>query len=190
MRKIIFAVLCSVAQVSVADWGLNNEASTLSFISTKNASVTEVHTFKELSGRVENNGAAALKISLDSVETHIPVRNDRMKQFLFETDLFKEALVELTIDPDKIQSLVPGSRINMPVKAKLSLHGSTQDIGTRLRVVKMQNNGLEVSTIEPIILSIGLFDLQSGLDKLKEIAKLGSITPSVPVALNLVFDPQ
>lgn len=190
MRKIIFAVLCAAAQISVADWRLNNEASALSFISTKNASVTEVHSFKELSGNVKNNGEATLSINLESVETHIPVRNDRMKQFLFETELFKEALVELKIEPAKIHALGPGDRVDVPVNAKLSLHGRAQDIDVRLRVLKTQNNGLEVSTLEPIIISAGLFDLQAGLDKLKEIAKLVSITASVPVALNLVFDPQ
>ena len=188
MRKVIFAVLLSMTQMSVADWGLNNKASTLSFISTKNASVTEVHTFKELSGSVKNNGKAVLRISLDSVETNIPIRNDRMKQFLFETDRFKDATVELQVDPEKIQSLEAGVSADVPVKGKLNLHGITQEIEARLRVVKMKNNGLEVSTVEPILVSAGLYGMQSGLDKLKEIAKLTSITTTVPVAMNLVFE--
>ena len=190
MRKIIFAVLCLMAQWAVADWQLNNKASTLNFISTKNASVTEVHTFKKLSGGVKNNGEAILNISLDSVETNIPIRNERLKQFLFEIDVSSEASVVLDIDPDKVQALAPGSQIDLPVKAKLSLHGVSQAIDTRLRVVKLQNNGIAVSTTAPIILSTGAFGFQSGLDKLKEIAKLDSITTAVPVTMNLVFDWQ
>ncbi|MGR9117210.1 MAG: YceI family protein [Gammaproteobacteria bacterium] len=190
MKKIFFVVLFLVSQVSVADWRLNDKVSALSFISTKNASVTEVHSFKELSGSVKDNGEAMLKIGLESVETNIPIRNDRMKQFLFETDRFKEAMVELKVDPAKIKELAVGEWVDMPVKAKLALHGVTQEIDAKLRVVKMQNNGIVVSTIEPVILSIDMFGLQSGLEKLKEIAKLGSITTTVPVALNLAFEAE
>lgn len=188
MRKYIFAVLLLVAQLSVADWKLNNKASTLSFVSTKNASISEVNTFTNLSGEVKKNGATTLKISLNSVETNISIRNDRMKQFLFETDRFKEAVIETTVDLSKVDALLPGSSIDMAVKASLSMHGVTEDVDAKLRVIKLQNDGIAVSTVEPIIISTGLFGFQPGLDKLKEIAKLDSITTTVPVSLNLKFD--
>ncbi|MGR9052299.1 MAG: YceI family protein [Gammaproteobacteria bacterium] len=190
MRKLVFTFLLFTTQIAAADWQLNNSASSLNFISTKNSAITEIHSFKTLSGQVKDNGEAKLSIYLDSVESKIPIRNERMRQFLFETDRFKIATVALKIDPNTLVKLRPGDRTEVPLMAQLNLHGESQDIEAHLRVVKLQNNSLVVSTIEPIILLPSVFELQLGLDKLKEIAKLSTITTSIPVTFSLVFDLQ
>ena len=143
-----------------------------------------------MSGTLTNEGDAKLIIELKSVETNIPVRNDRMKQFLFEVDRFPEALVELKIDKNKLSTLNTGAAVDMNVKAMLKLHGGTQDLTAKLRVVKIQDNALQVTTMEPVVLNLVPLGLQAGLDKLKEIAKLDSITATVPVTLTLVFNRQ
>ena len=113
-----------------------------------------------------------------------------MKQFLFEVDRFPEALVELKIDKNKLSTLNTGAAVDMNVKAMLKLHGGTQDLTAKLRVVKIQDNALQVTTMEPVVLNLVPLGLQAGLDKLKEIAKLDSITATVPVTLTLVFNRQ
>ena len=78
-------ILCVfIAPTCVADWVLDSENSHLSFVSIKNGVVAEVHRFDTLRGGVNDNGTAALKIGLASVETNIPIRNDRIKSMLFD----------------------------------------------------------------------------------------------------------
>ena len=66
-----------------ADWTVAPEQSSLHFMSTKNAQVTEVHAFEALSGSVSDNGKLMIEVPLSSVDTNIPIRNTRMQEKLF-----------------------------------------------------------------------------------------------------------
>ena len=50
-----------------ADWTVAPEQSSLHFMSTKNAQVTEVHAFEELSGSVSDSGQLMIEVPLRSV---------------------------------------------------------------------------------------------------------------------------
>ena len=63
---------------ALADWQLNNDESSLTFVSTKASTVAEVLTFNSLQGRVTEGGMAELTIDLDSVDTAIELRDQRM----------------------------------------------------------------------------------------------------------------
>lgn len=190
MKKLVLVVSILFSQTLFADWVLNEKLSSLSFVTTKNASVTEKHTFKKMEGSLNPDGLANLTIKLDSVETGVPIRNDRMKELLFQVDRFPEAVVELKVDKKQLDSLKLGQIIDLPVGANLKLHGIEQAIEAKLRVIKLVNEGLTVSTAEPILLNTDLFGLKAGVEKLREIVNLQSITGVVPVTLNLVFDLQ
>ena len=68
-----------------ADWTLDNAGSRLSFVSIKATNVAEVHTFDALSGSVGGDGHARVVIQLASVNTLIPIRDERMREMLFQT---------------------------------------------------------------------------------------------------------
>ena len=85
-RWALMLCLTLLTQPALADWTLDNERSIVNFISIKNASIGEVHRFRSLAGSVSDDGAVRLVIDLDSVETLIPIRNQRMRELLFETD--------------------------------------------------------------------------------------------------------
>ncbi len=188
MKRVIFIGLLLVSQYVRAGWELNNEQSTLAFLSTKNDKVTEVHGFRSMAGSLTDDGAAVLKIDLNSVETGIPVRNDRMRQFLFQTDEYAVAEIKLTTDKLKLDELQVGSVQRVPVQASLNLHGISKELKTSLLVIGLKDSAIYVASVNPIILQVVDFDLLNGLDKLKEIAKLSSIDTSVPVTFNLIFD--
>ena len=82
---LYFWVLFLFSTPLFPDWNLVNEESRINFISIKASDIAEIHTFKELSGSVKNNGQAQVVINLSSSETLIPIRNERMGNLLFET---------------------------------------------------------------------------------------------------------
>ena len=81
---------------------LDTLRSSLYFVSAKNSHVVETHTFTALSGAISEEGVATLRITLDSVESGIAIRNERMRNMLFETLTFSEAVVSLPVDLDAL----------------------------------------------------------------------------------------
>lgn len=82
VRAIIIAFCCSlsIAMPALAAWQLDNEKSTLSFISIKKNDIAEVHQFNSLSGEVDQSEIKFV-IDLASVDTKIALRDQRMRDF-------------------------------------------------------------------------------------------------------------
>ena len=168
-------------------WTLDNTASELRFVTTKNTNVAEVQQFKRLSGEVGAGGAVKLVIDLASVETQIPLRNERLQTMLFEVARFPTAQFDATIDMSLANALEPGASIDIETTGKLSLHGQTQDANASLRVVKLRGDRLLVTTRAPILVNAAKYELGAGVEKLREIMGLPNIVGTVPVNFALVF---
>jgi len=190
MRKIatLTALTCLVAGAANADWMVNNDASRLSFVSTKAGAVAEVHTFKELTGRIEENGHVDITIHLASVDTMIPLRDERMREMLFQTASFPTASVLATLDMAEIAAIAPGTSRTMTVNAQLKLHGTTLDLPLELVVAKLSRTRMLVTTLKPVIVNAGQVGLEAGVEELRNVAGLPSISPAVPVSLVLGLD--
>ena len=188
MKKLLLLALLGVSPLAAADWQLNPKDSALNFLSTKNASVTELHAFQSLSGEWVGD-KAKLTIDLASVETQVPIRNERMKEHLFEIQQHPQATVELTLDAKALEAIQPsGSLVDVPVVARVDMHGVKKDLNAKLRLIKLTEHKLLATTLEPVLLNPADFSMQAGLNKLLEIAKLTSITSTVPVTFSLVFE--
>jgi len=183
-RATAAALLIAASTVAQADWTLDAGASRLSFISTKNASKAEVHYFREMSGAVTDNGDARVEVPLDSVETAIPIRNERMREFLFETADFPSLAVTASVDP-ALLGTAGAQRGAVPVT--VSLHGQAASYEAAVIVARDKDGSLTVATSEPIIVNAADFELGAGIAKLQELAGLDSISTAVPVSARLVF---
>ncbi len=170
-----------------AQWQLENDHSSLNFISIKKTSIAEVHQFKKMSGSVSDEGDIHLVIDLSSVETQNDIRNERLKAMLFEVAQFPTAEFNGNIDMSKVNALKVGETLDMPVNGKLSMHGVTQDSKTILHMVKLRGNQIQVATKLPIILNADSYGLAAGIEKLQEAAGLPVISAAVPVTFDLVF---
>ena len=125
-----------------------------------------------------------LKIDLDRIETNVPIRNDRVKELLFETGKFPTADISLNLDKQRIQQLNAGKPVIWRVKAALNLHGITKTVEAEVNAVLLKSGDLMVNTVQLIIVPVADFNLTDGLAKLKSIAT------SVPVTFNLRFQKQ
>lgn len=89
-------------------WVLDGDRSQVSFITVKAGQVAEVHHFAELSGSVSADGGATVEIDLASVETNVDIRNERMRDILFQVAEFPQAEVSATLDPAVFAGLSVG----------------------------------------------------------------------------------
>lgn len=176
-----------LSNLAMADWSLNNGASTLSFVSTKAEHVAEVHTFDVLSGEIADDGSVSVTIELASVNTLIPIRNERMQAMLFETNLFPEATIEANIDLDALAAMPPGGSETMQLNFSLSMRDTSRSYTADVMVTRLED-ALVATTLKPIVVTADDFGLQTGVEALREVAGLPSISRAVPVSFTVLFD--
>lgn len=183
-----FAVVVFIAAPAWADWTLNNEQSQLSFISIKKGDVAEVHRFDQLSGSFGGKGNVELTIQLASVDTAIPIRDERMREMLFNTKAFPTASLSAKVDAAKVLELDAGEMLVTTLQGQLSLHGQSNPVTAELVVARLAAGKLLVSSRKPLIVQAGDFDLLEGVEKLREVAGLSSISRAIPVSFVLTFE--
>lgn len=190
-RIILRSALALVAIIALpafaaGDWQLQPDDSSLAFVSVKNGSVAETHSFTDFSGRVDDDGAR-LVVELASAETGIPIRNDRMREFLFEIADHPQALFTTSMDAQSMDELAPGQSRRIEVTGQLELHGEKQELGAAVQITRAGPERMVLSTVKPILISADAFTLGEGVAKLRDIAGLESITPMIPVTFSLTF---
>jgi polyisoprenoid-binding protein YceI len=187
--KILALILTLTASFSVlAQWQLNNNLSSLSFVSVKKGEIAEAHQFKELSGWLNDKGMAKVSIDLSSVSTGIEIRDQRLVTMFFDAEQYPEAIFSATIAPEFIENLSVGTSQSYPLVGELSLRGEQKVFTIDTIVSRIADRKIIVSSVKPVIMQVSDFGLTSGLAKLAEVAQLPSITGAVPVSFVLSFE--
>ena len=189
-RAIAASVLLCVSSLASAQWQIDNDSSTVNFISIKKDLVAETHSFGSLAGHIGDDGAVELAIDLDSVEPLIPIRNERMRELLFETRQYPTASVSAQVDPAMIASALAGDVLATTVQVGLSLHGQDALVEVPVQVSAQAGAFISVVSTRPVIINAANFGLDGGIVALREIAGLNAIASAVPVTLNLRFVPD
>ncbi len=171
-----------------ADWTLDMENSGLSYGSIKKNSIGESNHFKSMAGRITDKGEVTLLIDLASVETWVDIRNERMKEFFFQTREFPVATLRGQIDMGKFKDLKTGGQQPFDVTLDFDLHGQGQTIEAELVIMRLTENTVVVVPSGIIFIDAENFNLLSGLKKLQNLAKLPSISSSIPIIFRLTFN--
>ncbi len=186
MTLLVALLLASTAQ---AHWFLNNDASSLSFVTVKAEHVAEVHTFDSLSGTIGDDGEVEVAIQLLSVNTMIPIRDERMQEMLFETTLFPQATINATINLEALTNMSAGAYVMRQIDFELALHGEAVKLAAEVQITRT-TEGVVVSTLKPIVVMADWFALATGVERLREVAGLPGISRAVPVNFTLVFEQE
>lgn len=187
LTALIVALSLSSISAYAADWVIDSSGSQLNFISIKKMNIAEVHQFKQLQGSYDSKGNFVLDIDLASVDTQVPIRDDRMKKELFEVSKFSTAKLTAMIDTDLIDAIAEGASERFTFDAKLDLHGVTKPITLDVVVTRLVGAKLSVVSAKPVIINADDFELASGINKLMELASLPSISHVVPVSFYLTL---
>ena len=185
--SILSALLFLFGPAAWAQWELDSDRSSINFVSVKNSSVGEVHSFGSLVGFIGDDGNVKVVIDLDSVDTLIEIRDERMRELLFESGKFPSAQVTAQVEPAVLDGLREGGTVNLDLPLELSLHGISKPLLAPVVAVADGAGGVRVYTASPVLLSADDFGLVAGVNALREIAGLKAISTSVPVTVNLVF---
>lgn len=186
-KHLALASLMLLPVSALADWQLIGNESSINFVSVKKSQIAETHHFKGLSGKIADDGKASVKIDLASLETNIPIRNERMQQMLFDTAKYASASINTQVDVDKLMALKPGQTMTIDSKVTVDLHGQQQTEPATLQVTGLQGDRILVTTSSAILLHAGNYQLLEGVERLRKIAGLDSISPIIPVTAKLVY---
>ena len=189
MMKTRFALACAAAVLlsptALADWRVG-PGSQLQFVSIKNNTIGEVSHLETLAGKVTEAGEVEVRVALDSVETNIGIRNERMKKMLFEVGLYPEAVITAQLDAEAVAAMSDGGVTN--VALQIDLHGQTVTKDALLTVA-VTDQGVSATTAQPILLTAAEFGLESGVAALQEVAGLNAISRVIPVTVALQLVP-
>ena len=180
----LLLLLSSPAQ---AHWNLNNELSQLNFISIKATHIAEVHSFKELSGSVTPEGVISLEINMASLDTLIPIRDERMGRLLFNITEFPTATFAGQIAPEQMAAIAVGSAGVGDIEGSLTIRDKSQPVSTQILITRIDKRSVQVTTLKPILLNAAILGLGDGVEALREVAGLPSISHAVPVTFTLTF---
>ncbi|MFL2502588.1 MAG: YceI family protein [Luminiphilus sp.] len=183
--SLFVAVLVSAAP-AWAEWQVADNSS-IQFVSIKNNTIGEVSHFDMISGTVGDQGAVEVRVALDSVETNIGIRNDRMKKMLFEVGLYPEAEITAQLSPETTAVLGSSSGAVVPVVLQIDLHGQVVSKDAVLTVSATHAGGFSATTSQPILLNAAEFDLEDGVAALQSVAGLNAISRVIPVTVSLNF---
>lgn len=191
MKSRIALVLASLIACApgYGAWTLVGPESMVSFVSVKAGDIAEAHWFKEVSGSIDDDGSASVVIQLASVDTMIPVRDERMREMLFKTDAFPTATLSTRIDMQAMSGIEQGRTRTMATELMLDLNGQEVPLTAEVAVSHAGDSTYIVSSRKPIILNAASVGLIDGIEALREVAGLPSISKAVPVSFVLTFKP-
>jgi hypothetical protein len=188
MAKLYLALLVAcLALPARAAWYLDNESSRLSFISTHSGNLSEVHRFLTLHGQIGADGRARLRIELDSLSTGIPLRDERLRAMLFDTERLPEAQIAARVNLALLTDLAPGAQLELRLPLTLTLNERARQLEAELLVTRLDDRRFQVVSLAPLVLHAEDFALAGGIEALRKVADLSAISLSVPVGAVLIF---
>ena len=186
MKRLFLSFLMTMGSVfAFAGWEVDPTGSHIGFASVKNDLIAENHTFTEVTGRVSVAGEANIKVTLASVETLIPLRNERMQTMLFNIAKFPQATITSEVPVNELSLMATGESSVLDIELLIDLHGKELKKSVPVKVTSIGDNGFEVSSLGPIIVHASQFALSDSVDALRKIAGLQSIDLMVPVTFDL-----
>jgi polyisoprenoid-binding protein YceI len=179
-----------MSNFAFANWLLDNDKSQVSFVSIKKDTIAEAHHFTAIEGKLNDKGEFNVYIDLASVETYIPIRNQRLTSLLFEVNTFPKAVLTANLKPSLAILKKPGSYVLKGISAELDFHGNKKSLSIDVLVNSNKSGDLTLASFNPVIINSGDFGVTEGVKQLQELAGLPSIATAIPVSFALTLNKQ
>ena len=180
-------LLSGVAGNIQASWTLQPSSSHIHFLSIKATHIGEVHSFTKFKGSVQDNGLARIQIDLSSVDTLIPIRNERMRNLLFAINEHPTATINTKISIAEFKDMKIGSEVGTQIEADLEFKGTNNQVIADIIVSRQNESTFTIQSRSPLLLSATDLGIIDGIEKLREIAGLTNISFSIPASFRLTF---
>ena len=106
---------------------------------------------------------------------------------LFETGTYPVATITAILDREDVAALQSKATSTLQLPITIELHGQQANATVPVLVTRSADR-ITVSSQRPVIIQASTFKLAAGIEALRKIAGLQSITLSVPVSFSLNFE--
>ncbi|WP_163833641.1 YceI family protein [Spartinivicinus ruber] len=180
----------AVSQVQAA-WLVQSENSKVNFITekifTNDKSVKETQLISGVAGEVDNQKQAEIKIDLATIDTKIPVRNDRIKKWVLDITNYRYATVKADLSAINEQKIAVGDSKQMAVDGSLTIREATLPIQLFVKVTKNSATHYSVVSYKDTSININQYGGEDGIQKMTQVMGLKSINPVVSVKWELTL---
>jgi hypothetical protein len=111
-----------------------------------------------------------------------------MLAHLFESAKYAEITATANIKPQLVQDMAVGSNQQLKTDLTVTIREQSQTFATELSVSKLTDGRIVVSTVAPVLVNAVNYQLDAGVAKLKDIAKLQRIEMIVPVTFQVTLN--
>ncbi len=194
MKKARFIAACFVACLAAApltvaaEWAVVPERSEITYLSSKMtgnfSTVFENNRFTVFSGSISAAGEVRLEVDLNSVNTGVAIRDERVKEHVFDVKNHPRAMIGLSVGAIGDKPYPPG--YTQKVEASLTMRGVTGRVKGEVSVVRI-GGGLLIQTVSPILVNAADYGVTEGFETLKDFVKLFNIPTTIPVSFKLFF---
>ena len=157
-------------------------------MSIKKGNIAQTHSFSDISGSITAS-KAVLVIKPDSIDSRVPIRDERMREFLFETNLYPRIVVSIALDKS-LDKLLESRTIAITLPATLEMHGQQAEVNIHARVTQVDDSTLLVTSTSSVLVKATTFNMVEGIQKLSNLVNGLEIAEMVPVNFSLVFTKQ
>lgn len=163
---------------------VDSNNSVVNFSTIKKQYVVDPAVFEGITGSISNSGQAEININLSSIDTNIPIRDQRLKALFFKVAKFPQATIKATIDMKKIKSIRYYKRMEIP--AILEFYGVSKEIKLEVLIAKVYKKKLLITSMKPIIINAKDYGVPA--KNLVALSKtVGGLSLSEEVAVNFVL---
>ncbi|MDX3774519.1 YceI family protein [Chromatiaceae bacterium AAb-1] len=187
MKGIALLGLVVSSFAASANWQLDNSQSSLDFVSVKNDIIAETSQFSQLEGEWLPDGSVNITIPVSSLQTHVPIRDERIWEFVLDAEKFPKITATAKVSPETVSKLAAGQSTTLETSVGVTLLTETVPVNAKIKITRLTTDTILVNTIAPLMLNTDSFTLTAGVSKLQQLAGLTSISPLVPVNFSVTF---
>lgn len=169
-------------------WHLDAANSSINFTSVKNGDIFEQHTISGLEGEADFSGEFLIVVDMNTIETNIDIRNERMRDFLLETVTWPTATISGSFDPAAFEDLSVGERLMAFFPVDVYLHGVHKEMEIEATVFREAWDRVIVVSVTPVRIDAADFNLVAGLETLRGLVGLDEISPVSQISFALTFE--
>ena len=189
LPALLLAATLAHAENTAAAW--KSDDSNITFLSSKINkalnSITEQSGFTSAKSQLSAAGDFNMTIDLASVKTNIELRDQRLRDWVFETGQYANAEITDKVDMSAIEKLGEGETLALQQPLTLNIHGKQIPITADLAVQRNPGDKITVTTRMPVVLDVKQMDMSKGVAQLVEVMGLSSIVEQVPVSFSGTF---
>ena len=181
------------AAIASKTWQIDAAQSSVNFVTLKAGQagvggVAEVQAFRRFSGALSADGQIKFTIDLASVDTGVDIRDERLRTMLFNVGATPQATFTAKLDAATLKGIDTSSSRDVDVEGALSLAGSQKPVAAKLRVVRLGNDAMMVTTRAPIVVNANDYGMRGGVEAMREVMGLNFLASAAPVTFALVLN--